>query len=62
MSTAHTDKQVDAFMAHLSNERGASVYTVRNYAQALTEFVRWHEAERKSAPQWEKLERDDFRA
>jgi site-specific recombinase XerD len=49
------------FLAHLATDRGASVYTQRNYRQALTEFARWHEAERKAPPAWEKLQRDDFR-
>jgi len=48
-------------MRHLSDERGASPYTVRNYSQTLTEFVRWHEQERKEPPAWNKLQRDDFR-
>src|SRR5579864_4935476 len=56
------DRWIQKFLAHLATDRGASVYTQRNYGQALTEFVRWHVAERKSAPAWEKLQRDDFRA
>lgn len=35
---------------------------MRNYQQALLEFSAWSEAERKQAPDWEHLERDDFRA
>ena len=42
--------------------RGASVYTSRNYQQALMEFVRWHQAERRAAADWETLQRDDFRS
>lgn len=49
------------FLAHLATDRGASVYTQRNYRQALTEFLRWHHNERAAMPAWEKLERDDFR-
>lgn len=56
------DKWIQKFLAHLATDRGASVYTQRNYAQALTEFARWHLTERKSPPVWEKLQRDDFRA
>jgi integrase/recombinase XerC len=56
------DKWIQKFLAHLAADRGASVYTQRNYQQALTEFSRWHLEERKSAPAWEKLQRDDFRA
>jgi site-specific recombinase XerD len=68
------DRWIHKFLAHLATDRGASVYTQRNYRQALTEFVHWHREERqqpsafadKSAsarqgPAWEKLQRDDFR-
>ena len=56
------DKWIQKFLAHLATDRGVSVYTQRNYRQALTEFLRWHLEERKSPPVWEKLQRDDFRA
>jgi integrase/recombinase XerC len=56
------DKWIAKFLAHLATDRGASVYTQRNYQQALHEFARWHLAERKSPAVWEKLQRDDFRA
>ena len=48
-------------MRHLSDERGASPYTIRNYSQTLAEFVTWHERERREPPAWDKLQRDDFR-
>src|SRR5262249_15411976 len=32
------------------------------YRQALQEFQNWHREERKTAPEWPRLERDDFRA
>jgi integrase/recombinase XerC len=56
------DKWISKFLAHLATDRGASVYTQRNYSQALAGFFRWHLDERKSAPVWEKLQRDDFRS
>ena len=56
------DKWIGKFLAHLATDRGASVYTQRNYRQALAEFSRWHRAERKSPPVWARLGRDDFRA
>jgi integrase/recombinase XerC len=56
-----TDQHLSAFIHHLENERGAAVYTVRNYSQTLNEFTRWFEQERKAAPDWGKLTRDDFR-
>jgi len=56
------DGWVKKFLVHLTTDRGASVYTERNYRQALTDFNRWHQKERKETPPWEKLQRDDFRA
>jgi site-specific recombinase XerD len=56
------DHSTEKFLAHLATERGASAYTQRNYRQALSEFCAWHQEERKQAPSWSKLERDDFRA
>ena len=55
------DPQVRAFFAHLAADRGASPYTQRNYRQALREFARWHEQERRRPPAWRDLARDDFR-
>ena len=56
------DKWIRKFLVHLATDRGSSVYTQRNYQQALAEFFRWHLGERKSPPAWEKLQRDDFRS
>ena len=50
------------FLSHLQSDRGASPYTVRNYRQALVEFVGWHRQDRSAIPKWDSLERDDFRA
>jgi integrase/recombinase XerC len=55
------DKWIQKFLAHLATDRGASVYTQRNYRQALLEFYHWHHEERKQVPAWETLQRDDFR-
>src|SRR6266536_4220589 len=55
------DPWTQKFLAHLAAERGASVYTLRNYRQALTEFFRWHQQERQRPPEWDKLQRDDYR-
>ncbi len=57
----NTDRWVGKFLAHLATDRGASVYTQRNYRQALAEFTRWHVQERQTPPAWDKLQRDDFR-
>ncbi len=53
---------IDRFAQHLTTDRGASAYTVRNYTQTLGEFHQWHQKERQSAPAWASLQRDDFRA
>ena len=57
-----TDEQVEQFLQHLASERAASIYTIRNYRQTLTEFSRWHGDQRGSRPAWKNLNRDDFRA
>jgi integrase/recombinase XerC len=56
------DKWVAKFLTHLATDRGASIYTQRNYKAALAEFGRWHGEERKTPPAWDKLTRDDFRS
>ena len=61
-STVVADKWIQRFVTHLATDRGASVYTQRNYDQALREFYLWHENERQSAPAWDQLQRDDFRS
>lgn len=56
------DTQAEVFLTHLGVDKGASEYTARNYRQVLEEFTLWHQRERSCAPDWTKLERDDFRA
>jgi integrase/recombinase XerC len=56
------DEWVARFFQHLATDRGASVYTQRNYRQALMEFQSWHQAERRQPPAWTSLQRDDFRS
>jgi integrase/recombinase XerC len=56
------DRWLEAFLEYLSIERGASRYTQRNYRQALEEFVDWHRQERRQAPDWAALGRDEFRS
>src|ERR1700733_6039248 len=64
------NKWIQKFLAHLAMDRGASIYTQRNYKQALEEFLRWYAENSNSKVQnpkpssaiaWEKLGRDDFR-
>jgi len=55
------DPLVKKFLGHLAIDRGASVYTQRNYRQALREFYRWYATEAGDIPEWDKLRRDDFR-
>jgi site-specific recombinase XerD len=57
-----SDEWLKKFLQHLATDRGASIYTQRNYRQALEEFHRWHQQERQQPPAWDKLQRDDFRA
>jgi integrase/recombinase XerC len=61
-SSPRPDQWIQKFLAHLATDRGASVYTQRNYRDALAEFSGWHHEERKSAPAWDTLKRDDFRS
>lgn len=56
------DAWTDKFFVHLGTDRDASVYTQRNYRQALTQFSRWHVEERGLPPAWDCLQRDDFRS
>src|SRR5205823_12024546 len=56
------DKWIQRFLAHLAADRGAAVYTQRNYRQALSEFLRWHRQERRQPPAWDTLQRDDCRS
>jgi site-specific recombinase XerD len=56
------DPRLRDFLKHLATDRGASVYTQRNYRQALVEFLRWHQRERGQLPDWPRLQRDDFRS
>jgi integrase/recombinase XerC len=56
------DEWQDKFFAHLATDRGASIYTQRNYRQALLEFFKWRHQEGGNPPAWDKLQRDDFRS
>ena len=50
------------FLQHLASDRGSSVYTQRNYRQALLEFSSWYGKEHGTAPVWAGLTRDVFRS
>ncbi len=56
------DPWIDKFLAHLATDRGASLYTRRNYRQSLNEFFRWHRKDRQQPPLWTDLQRDDLRS
>ena len=68
---AADDKWIRKFLAHLATDRGASVYTQRNYRQALNEFFHWHQNEQSAfadksasarhASRGKNCQRDDFR-
>jgi len=49
------------FFRFLSNEKDASLYTQRNYRQALDEFEQWYRDTNESQVEWDELERNDFR-
>jgi site-specific recombinase XerD len=55
------DPWILKFLRHLLAEKGASVYTERNYRQALLEFSGWFQRQRQTPPDWNALRRDDFR-
>ena len=56
------DTWIQNFLEHLATDRGSSIYTQRNYRQALNEFGRWHQQERQQPLAWVDLQRDDFRS
>lgn len=60
-SVADSDTFVSSFLNYLHTEAGSSVYTQRNYRQALTEFSQWYFGERNTAPDWLHLKKLDFR-
>ena len=49
------------FYRFLIDEKDASVYTQRNYRQALDEFDKWYRKANVSTVRWAELERNDFR-
>jgi integrase/recombinase XerC len=55
------DQWILDFLRHLATDKDASIYTQRNYRQALTEFFSWSKEHRGGAPDWASLRRDDFR-
>jgi integrase/recombinase XerC len=59
---ASPDRRIADFLRCLASERDASPYTRRNYLHALTEFYRWYQQDRQQPPQWQDLQRDDFRS
>ncbi|MDB6026910.1 MAG: Tyrosine recombinase XerC [Verrucomicrobiales bacterium] len=56
------DEWICHFLQHLATDKGASIYTQRNYRQALLEFWHWHQTDRKQPPDWKTVQRDDFRS
>jgi site-specific recombinase XerD len=55
------DERILDFLRHLATDKGASVYTQRNYRQALLGFFLWWKNAHSSGPDWAALRRDDFR-
>jgi len=62
VASSGEDPRIAEFLAHLSNERGASEHTLRNYAHALIEFRSWFVETEGAPPDWAGLVRDRFRA
>ena len=52
---------LDQFFGFLENEKDASIYTLRNYRQALCGFNDWYMKENGQSTSWENLKRDTFR-
>ncbi|MDP6252087.1 MAG: tyrosine-type recombinase/integrase [Verrucomicrobiota bacterium] len=52
---------MELFFCFLSDEKDASVYTQRNYQQALGEFAQWHRETHEPPVRWGELKRNDFR-
>ncbi len=55
------DARILEFLRHLAADQDASIYTQRNYRQALLEFFAWFKKQRGTVPDWSVLRRDDFR-
>jgi integrase/recombinase XerC len=55
------DSWILDFLRHLATDKDASIYTQRNYRQALLEFFAWSKKQRGGVPDWAALRRDDFR-
>jgi integrase/recombinase XerC len=55
------DSWILDFLRHLATDKDASIYTQRNYRQALLEFFAWSTQQRGTGPDWPSLRRDDFR-
>ena len=51
----------EQFFRFLKNEKDASIYTLRNYRQALLEFAEWYQKKNGQNAPWENLKRDTFR-
>ena len=51
----------EQFFRFLENEKAASIYTLRNYRQALLEFAEWYQNKNGQNAPWENLKRDTFR-
>lgn len=55
------DPWTEEFFRHLAGDRGASLYTQRNYKEMLDEFRAWHQQAHGQPPDWTLLQRDHFR-
>jgi len=58
---AGADSSIVEFLRHLATDKDASIYTQRNYRQALLEFFAWFKKHHGTVADWPALRRDDFR-
>lgn len=55
-------EEAEEFLRYLSSERAASIYTCRNYRQALEDFTLWYQTQFGGEADWLRLKREDFRS
>ncbi len=56
------DPWAERYLGRLASERGASSHTLRNYRQAIREFLAWHREACRTPPDWPALGREIFRS
>jgi len=62
LDNQNDDKYISDFRQHLTIDKNASEYTLRNYIHSLNEFAQWYKTVNSTQPDWSHLTNDDFRA